>query len=313
MKKNLTTKKMFNAWALGFLLLSTSLFFTACRRGSDSPITTPEKFKALTADGFNSLLQTTTFDASKTDFEFTTTKGTKIFIDGTCLRKGGMPVSGLVTLSVYEAYERKDMLIANAPLMGRNWSGEYEPLKTGGQFFIKLSQDGEELTTTCLINMLVPASLTGGFDPTMSGWKGEVDENGNLLWAADSFIYINPIAKDSSYDISFPEFCWMNCDRFYSDPRPKAKLAIAYPAVYENACVVYALIKGEPNTLGLATYGKWPIGMELHLVFVAEEGGAYKWIAKDIVVEEGQTVSFLASEGTVGTRAELLSFLSTLD
>lgn len=313
MKRNISTQKLFNTWTLASLFIATSLFFTACRRGSDTPITSPEKFKALTAEGFNSLLQTTTFDASKTDFVFTTTKGTKIFIDGTCLRKGGLPVSGLVSLSVYEAYEKNDMLIANATVMGKNMSGEYEPLKTGGQFYISLSQDGEALTTTCNINMDVPASLSGGFDPDMTGWKGSIDEKGNLLWISDSTVFVNPIDKDNSYEISFPELGWINCDKFYGDPRPKTKLTITIPTVYENACVVYAIIKGEPHSLGLASYGEWPIGMELHLIFVAEEGGAYKWITKDIEVEEGKTVNFLTSEGTIGTRTELLSFLSTLE
>lgn len=313
MKQKNTKQGIFNNRTLVLIFIATSLFFTACRSGSEFPITSPEKFKALTEEGFNNLLQTTTFDATKTDFEFTTSKGTRIFIDGTCLRKDGLPVSGLVTLSVYEAYEKNDMIIANATVMGKNMLGEYEPLKTGGQFYISLSQDGVELTTTCNINMEVPAALSGGFDPAMTGWKGSKDEKENLLWVADSNVVVNPIDKDNSYDISFPELGWINCDRFYGDPRPKTKLNITIPSSYENACVVYAMIKGEPHSLGLATYGEWPIGMDLHLIFVAEEGGIYKWIAKDVAVAAGDTVSFLASEGTVGTRSDLVSFLSTLD
>lgn len=54
--------------------------------------------------------------------------------------------------------------------------------RTGGAFYIQAYKDGNKLDESAFTQMEVPAHLTGGLDPEMVLWKGEVDEEDNLTW-----------------------------------------------------------------------------------------------------------------------------------
>lgn len=301
---------LFNSLSIGILL--GNLFVASCSKKTNNNATSPEKYQALTNAGFNSLIQTDSFDASNSNYTFYSSNGTEVHIDGSCLRKNGNPVTGMVKLEFYEAYERKAMVVANKAVMGKNANGELEPLKTGGQYYIYVSQNGEPLTSTCSISIENLASLTGGFDNEMVGWSGYFNGN-DLLWKQVSTVTISTNRKENGYMIDIPGFGWFNCDKLYDDPRPKTDLIISIPAAYANASNVYAMIKGEPHSLGLATYGKWPVGIELHLIFVSENNGQYQWEVKDITVQNNHTINFDLSNSNTGTQNQLATFLDTLD
>ncbi len=305
-------------WGLRFLVpvLCSMLLFSACDKKSgddDQTIpTSPEKFQQLTEAGFRSLIETKDFDASDTSFLFISRNGTRVHINGSCLRKNGQPLSGQVTLEFYEAFNTNDMLIANKATMGRNSGGELEPMKTGGQFYINVKQNGEPLSITCRIKVEAYTLLTGNFNDQMVAWDGFFTE-GNLVWEPATTWMVTMGEQGRTYDMQFPGFGWFNCDKLYNDPRPKTPLTIQVPAAYADASVVYAIIRGEPHSLGLAAYGVWPVGIELYLIFVTEENGKYKWLSREITVTNGHTESFDPNQGTIGTKAELTTFLNTLD
>ncbi|HTO14736.1 MAG TPA: hypothetical protein VLZ83_03150 [Edaphocola sp.] len=309
MKRNI----LFRLTAVTAVVLS--LLFSGCSKNKideEGKTTSPEKYLTLTNAGLKSLIQIDSFDASNSTYTFYSSYGSEVHIDGTCLRKNGNPVTGIVHLEFYEAYERKAMLIANKAVMGGNANGELEPLKTGGQYYINITQDGIPLTTTCNIQIESLSSLTGGFDNEMVGWIGYFDGN-DLLWEQDSTVTVSTSRKENGYLVDIPGFGWFNCDKLYSDPRPKTDLNITIPAMYANASTVYAMIKGEPHSLGLATYGKWPIGIELHLIFVSEQNGQYQWEVKDITVQNNHSINFNLSGANTGTQTQLVTFIDTLD
>ncbi len=298
--------------------IALTLGVSACKKKNNggeqeelSP-TSPAKYQALTTAGLNSLMQTQTFDASNSNYIFTSNKGTEVTIDGTCLRKAGQPVTGQVTLEFYEAYEFSDMVIANKATMGVNPSGIIEPLRTGGQYYVDVKQDGISLTTTCGVEINASANLTGGFDPDMVGWIGYFDKS-NLLWQEDSTVGVNMGRQETGYQLDLPGFGWFNCDKLYNDPRPKTDLNIAVPTAYINASNVYAIIKGEPYSLGLANYGQWPVGIELYLIFVSENNGQYIWVTKEITVTNNHTETFSVSGVSTGNITQLEAHLSTLN
>jgi hypothetical protein len=315
MKKfNLLSMKTGLAFASAALLLSLTLGSCKKERGNnnDSSVTaTPESFRALTENGFRSLVQTQDFNASDGVFTYISPKGTIVRVDGACLRKNGNAVSGNVTLEFYEAYEYSDMLIANKATMGLNSASLLEPLKTGGQYYVNVVQDGVSLTSNCAVTIEASSEHTGGFDADMVGWLGYFDKQ-NLLWEQDSSVQVTQAQQERSYHLTVPGFGWFNCDRFYDDPRPKTNLAISMPSAYVDASNVYAVIKGEPYSLGLANYGQWPVGIELYLIFVTENNGNYQWETKEITVVNNQTVNFDLTTSTLGSMSQLETYLATL-
>ncbi len=305
----------------GFVLVTLAFMFLAgfssCKKsssntGTDIP-TDATKFNALMDAGFKSLLQTATFDASNTSYVYTSPKGTAVFIDGSCLRKNGNAVTGTVKLEFFEAYEFSDMIIANKAVMGLNSSGKLEPLITGGQYYINVSQDGVNLTTNCSVSIETSANHTGGYDSEMVGWTGYFDK-GNLLWKEDPQVAINGAKGEvgSFYNIEIPGFGWFNCDKFMGDSRPKTDLNVTVPSSYVDASYVYVIIKGEPYTMGLASYGQWPIGAELYLIFVTESSGNYKWEMKEITVQNNMSIAFEVKKTTIGNLSQFAAFLATL-
>lgn len=300
------------------IAITLALGFTACKKNNGGTNqdgltpTSPAKYLALTNDGLNSLVETANFDASNANYVFTSIKGTEVRIDGTCLRKAGQPVTGQVTLEFYEAYEFADMVVANKATMGKNTSGVLEPLRTGGQYYVTVKQNGVELTTNCGIVIDASSDLTGGFDEDMVGWIGYFD-NSDLLWEESATVTVGKGRQETGYQLDIPGFGWFNCDKLYSDPRPKTELDLTIPAAYVNASNIYAIIKGEPHSLGLATYGQWPVGIELYLIFVTESNGQYVWVTKEITVQNNHSENFSLSNATTGTMAQLRAHLATLD
>lgn len=298
--------------------IAIALGSSACKKKNNGDgdqnitTTTPEKYNNLTANGLNSLIQTATFDASNANYVYTSDKGTEVYIDGTCLRKNGQPVTGQVDLSFFEAYEFTDMVIANKATMGKNAAGTYEPLRTGGQYYVSVSQDGVPLTINCGIELHASAALTGGFDDEMVGWAG-IFQKADLLWQQDTTVGVGMGRQETGYQLDLPGFGWFNCDKLYNDPRPKTALNIGVPASYVDASNVYAIIKGEPHSLGLATYGEWPVGMELYLIFVSESNGQYIWVTKEVTVQAGHSETFSVANASSGGIAQLQAHLATLD
>lgn len=305
-------------WGLRFIVpvLLCMVFFSACdkKNGDDeyNIPTSPEKFKQLTEAGFRSLIETKDFDASDTSFVFISRNGTKVHINGSCLTKNGQAVSGQVTLEFYDAFLVKDMLIANKATMGRNAAGELEPMKTGGQFYVNVKQNGEPLSISCRIKVEAYTLLTGNYDAQMLAWDGFFT-GGNLVWEPAMIWSIMQGEQGRTYQMLFPGFGWFNCDKLYNDPRPKTPLTIQVPTAYAEASMVYAIIKNEPHSLGLAAYGVWPVGLDLYLVCITEENGQYKWQSREVTVTNGHTEFFDPSLGTLGSKEQLTTFLNTLD
>lgn len=294
------------------LFLSTGSLFTSCKK-NEAPTYKPtaQSLKNLFDANLNNMKQTATFDAATT-FTFTSAQGTQITIDGSCLRKNGNPVTGNVELEFIELYDRANMALTNKTTMGINASGEKEVLESGGEFSIKVTQGGVELTTTCLVPIEVPTSITGGTKAGMQGFNGTLDATGNPTWTVatgnDFYVKTNP---DKYADV-LSSFSWFNCDKFYSDPRPKTHITVLIPSGYENASTVFLSTNAKPNSLAGIGGSKFPIGLECNIIFVTEENGNFRYAIKPVTIVNNQQVQFSISETTLATAAQFKAVLNAL-
>jgi hypothetical protein len=259
---------------------------------------------------------------------FTSAKGVTININGNCLTKNGNPVTGTVDIEYVELFDKGHMLTTNKPTMGVMGDGNKNLLISGGEFFIKATQGGVELTTGCNLSLIVPASLTDGIDTAMTLWAGNQEDPDNLAWReAKGAPQGGGVGiEQNSYYVSFGNFGWTNVDRFYSDPRPKTTILVGAPAGYDNTnSAIYLSYDGEGtnalaklDTYNTVTalfsehYGQVPVGLQCHVIFATEDNGQWRYAIKGVTVAANDVYTFTLAETTVGTEAQLIAAINAI-
>lgn len=323
----------FKKIGLLFLLL---ISFVSCDTsdGDDQNIILPptaSAFKSISEKGLKKNTQNFTITAGTGVVTLTSAKGVKLTLNGDCLTKNGNPVTGQVEIEYVELFDKGNMLISNKPTMGVMPDGKKNLLISGGEFFIKATQGGVELKTSCYMNLVVPTALTNGLDNAMTLWDGVIDERGELAWEqpkpnADGTGGKGGVqGEGANYYVTFGKFGWTNVDRFYSDPRPKTTLLVKAPEGYNNEnSAVYLSYDGEgTNALakldtytsaGLFSehYGQIPIGLKCHVIFATEANGQWRYAIKAVTVAANDVYTFTLAETTVGTEAQLVAAINAI-
>ncbi|WP_445735375.1 hypothetical protein [Mariniflexile sp.] len=315
---------------LGTLLL-TALVFTSCTNDNENFIipATAAEFDAIREQALEDLTQTFQFNAEDGSVNFTSEKGVEIYINGGCLTKNGVAVTGAVDLEFVELFDKGNMLTTNKPTMGILPNGDKALLISGGEFFVKATQNGVALETNCGFQMQIPADLTGGADNAMILWNGIIDADGELAWVEEKRDGANGqggvFAEGNQYYGFFQSFGWSNVDKFYSDPRPKTTILVAVPTGYDNEnSSVYLSYDGEAPALarldtydaqtGLFSehYGQIPIGLECHVIFATEDGGNWKYAIKAVTIVANGVITFTEGETSIATEAQLTTIINGL-
>ncbi len=292
---------------------------------------TASAFKSISEKGLKKNTQNFTITAGTGIVTLTSAKGVKLTLNGDCLTKNGSPVTGQVDIEYVELFDKGNMLISNKPTMGVMPDGKKSLLISGGEFFIKATQGGVELKTSCYMNLVVPTALTNGLDNAMTLWDGVIDERGELAWEqpkpnADGTGGKGGVqGEGANYYVTFGKFGWTNVDRFYSDPRPKTTLLVKAPEGYNNEnSAVYLSYDGEgTNALakldtytsaGLFSehYGQIPIGLKCHVIFATEANGQWRYAIKAVTVAANDVYTFTLAETTVGTEAQLVAAINAI-
>ncbi|RXM49364.1 hypothetical protein [Flavobacterium sp. YO12] len=323
----------FKTIGLLFLLL---ISFVSCDTsdGDDQNIILPPTaaaFKSISEKGLKKNTQNFTITAGTGVVTLTSAKGVKLTLNGDCLTKNGNPVTGQVDIEYVELFDKGNMLISNKPTMGVMPDGKKNLLISGGEFFIKATQGGVELKTSCYMNLIVPTALTNGLDNAMTLWNGVIDERGELAWEqpkpnADGTGGKGGVqGEGANYYVTFGKFGWTNVDRFYNDPRPKTTLLVKAPEGYTNEnSAVYLSYDGEgTNALakldtytsaGLFSehYGQIPIGLKCHVIFATENNGQWRYAIKGVTVAANDVYTFTLAETTVGTEAQLVAAINAI-
>lgn len=319
---------------IGLLALVT-LFFVSCTNNEDgTPIPpTAAAFKGIQENGLKKNTQSFTATAGAGIITLTSAKGVIIKLDGNALTKNGNPVTGAIDITFIELFDKGNMLITNKPTMGVMPDGKKSLLKSGGEFFIKAAQGGVDLVSTGLIQLQVPANLTGTLDTGMLFWGGDTTDPENLAWVNPRNAAGTGGQKEgnvgfnqNSYSVTFGNFGWTNVDKFYSDPRPRTTILAAVPTGYDDTnSAIFLSYDGEgQNALAkLDTYnpitkqfsehyGQIPIGLQMHVIFATEDNGNWRYAIKAVTVAAGDVYTFTLAETTVGTEAQLVAAVNAI-
>ncbi|RMA57268.1 hypothetical protein [Ulvibacter antarcticus] len=305
------------------LLAATTL--TSCSKDKIEPdviiplvYPSTQDFNNIKNQALADLVQNATFNAED-GLSFTSIKGTQVFITAGCLMQGGSPATGAAELTFVEVFDKASMLTANKATMGVLPGGDRGMIISGGEFYINVKQNGNQLDLTCPMSVIIDASLTGGADPAMTLWDGDVDENGNIVWREQDGTGAGGVQGDGSeYYANFPNFGWTNVDRFYSDPRPKTTLGVKVPVGYDDAnSAVFLSYDGEDNAIAAldtfdhATsifsehYGQIPVGLEMHVIFATENEGDWSWAIMGVTVAADDLYDFTGVALTTGSQSQL--------
>jgi hypothetical protein len=251
------------------LLLST--FFMPSCTGDDPTIIHKLKEKNLV-----SITQTyeLDMDTDGATLSFVSDAGSKYNIDShgfILFRKdGGMKLKGKINIDLIEIFDRGTMAIT-----GKHTMSHDSILISGGEFFLRAYQGENEIWSEAYNSVEIPVELTGDFSDQMQLFSAGSEAPMSLLnWNLNRNIFTGVTSPEdsSSYSVVFSGFRWNNCDRFYEDPRERISLDISFPSKYKNkSLAVYLAIKGEKNSLGIANQGMYPIGLDAHLIFTAED------------------------------------------
>lgn len=311
--------------------LMTTLALTSCTKRDDIDIPirpSAQEFTDIKQLALDNKVQEFQFNVDGSVAHLTSAKGVQININSSCLTLNGNAVTGDIDIEFVELFEKGDMLTTNKPTMGIMPNGDKAMLISGGEFFVKVSQNGAEIETNCGFQLIIPASLTGGVDNDMTLWKGVIDGEGNLDWK-DAEGRDNKeervFAEGGAYYTFAGEFGWTNVDKFYNDPRPKTTILVDVPDGYDNQnSAVYLSYDGEApalakldtydNATGLFSehYGQIPIGLECHVIFVSEENDNFKYAIKAATIVENGVITILDSEIAVATEAQIAQLMNDL-
>jgi hypothetical protein len=319
------------------LVFLASLALTSCSTGNSSnEITRPStvEWYALRNAAIDNITQNFTLTAGNGAVTFTTTKGVQITINGDCLTlNGNLVTSGQIDIEYAEVFDPGTMIVTDKTTMGRLPNGDMGLLISGGEFYINATKNGQQLDITCAMQLMIPANLTGVLQTGMSLWDGTIDDNGNLDWdeqvpntaGGQGGVFGEGQGASGVYLAFMNDFGWTNVDRFYNDPRPKTTILATVPTGYnfENSAV-YLHYVGEGSALAkLDTYnavtnqfsehyGQVPVGLEMHIIFVTEDNGNYRYAIKAVTVVADAVYTFLDAETIVGTEAQLIAAINAL-
>ena len=318
-------------------LLATALIFTSCEKDDQIQIDAVDDtdilyspsaadFKNLRGEALEDHTETALFNAED-GIVFTSDDGVQLQISGNCLSLNGDPVTGQVNLEFIDMFEKSSMLTTNKPTMGFD-GGDKRALQSGGEFFINVTQNGVDLDHNCTLVLQIPGALTGGPENDMTLWEGIEDANEDIAWRenADGGPQENAVFADGpDYYAYFGNFGWTNVDRFYNDPRPKTTLQVQVPAEYDNSnSAVYLSYDGEDNLLAMLDtfdagtnifsehYGQIPVGLEMHVIFVTEEDGQWRYGIMGVTVAANDLYEFELIDTQLGTEAQMIAAIDTL-
>ncbi|MGZ3903869.1 MAG: hypothetical protein ACXVC6_09250 [Bacteroidia bacterium] len=203
------------------LLITTLVSLLSCKK-ENQPVITPSSsavsYSSIT-DFFNKnglQIQTYNINAS-TGGSFTTPQGTKVIIPpGSFVTQSGGAVTGNVKIEFKDIYKKSDMLLSDVGT--QTLSG---PLKSGGEFFIKASQNNSGLSMLWgkSIKVLQPAALTGTAIDSAMGPFVQQDSSAGNNWAPASPALSALMDTANSYMFTLYQFSsnpdsgsWCNSD-----------------------------------------------------------------------------------------------------
>jgi len=306
--------------AFGLIAVLAIVGFSSCKKDNDlnTTPTNPGGYASL-ADFFSRNgvpTQIHIVDAAAGG-SFTSPQGTMVTIPSDAfVTMTNQPVSGNVIIEFRDIYKKSDMFLSDKPTM----MSTGEPLKSGGEFYIKASTNNQllKLAPGKQIEVHQPA-VTGPFDPGMTAFTQQ--QNPGWLVApnnavnSDSLALFNYVFSLSGLDSGE---VWCNSDNaaFFAaytqttlTLHPNYDLNVYPTAVYLVFQTVNSAIHVYENT-GNFPYHYAPVGLQCSAVAVAVKDGKLYYSITPFTISANMTVNF---DVVPVTEAELKNQLNSLN
>ena len=224
----------------------------------------------------------------------------------------GNQVSGDIQINIVEIFDKGTMCIT-----GKHTMAEESILISGGEFYVNATQDDNDLEYSFIYDVNIPSSLSGPYSTDMELFSG----GGDFITSQD-WVPLGQVSDErgiffwdsTNYSVLYNELEWFNCDRYFNDPRPKTALNILVPPQFDATnSTVYLAIKGEPNSLGIANQGEYPIGLEVQLILLSEVDNKYFYQILSTTVAEDEEYKFELDLMKSATPDELKQIINDLD
>jgi len=296
------------------ILFSLPIIFTGCGSDDNKPNPLPNGITPPTAQQFKALKDKAIESRTQNFTINTDAKGTNVSLSIVAANVNGTIATGDLDVEFIELYTKADLLLTNICTVGKHPNGDLEMLVTGGAFYVNISKDGEKVdVTNSHLSLNIPTSLTGGLDSDMVLWTGSFDNQENLIWEEFTDIEFGGVQKgEDFYHLSITdELDWINCDRFWDDPRPKTSLTFSVPQGYNSSnSAVFISFDGVLGILRGAS--DIPIGAECNVIFVSESNGKWVYAIQPYTIVENGTIQIGGSDLNIATEAELIALINAL-
>jgi len=327
------------------LTLTAVLTFAAC---SEAPVVKSPTLPASPLEFFQANgapIQVQTIKVGTAPVKATFAQGTVLTFAVNAVQDGaGNAYSGDVVLNVREITSKSDMVLSNVLTISNE-----SPIASGGMFFLDLKTPaGAALNINPAVGVgaAVPVKndkplgvkdarpmqqFVGG--PTTCANTnqevGAVTPGGAPIATGDSSVNWCPVGGQfgidnttppGSYVFSVFKKGWINCDFFYSDPRPKTTLRVTFDAINDANTVLFLIPQGINTVIALYTLdgaykrksydNSLPIGLNTELVALTFNNGKQYLAHKTITVTANQNETLTFSEATA---AQIKAFLTPLN
>ena len=196
--------------------LSLAVLTYACQKEFSS-FRKSEKDAGSIQTFFNSnRAETQSFAANSSNYIFINTekRNSIVFPDNAFITKNNAPVTGSVNIEIKEITTAGEMILNNAPTQ----SGGL-PLISGGEFFVRVTKNGDELKLAPGKFIQVNMMNRGGADLTgMQVFNGDTS-SGTVNWVPNNTI--GNLVRDSFAVASLfaDSLAWLNIDKFVNEPK----------------------------------------------------------------------------------------------
>jgi hypothetical protein len=215
------------------------------------------------------------------------------------------PVTGNVQVTLIEVYDREDMIWLDKPVMEEVWQDTLAGLVSGGQYYLSIKQNGNNVYTSG-VTVYLPVDNTGGADPMMTQYD-ETSVLGVFAWEdAETAVSVTEIPEDTSgvdpatifcYEVNDSQWGWTSVAHPIIAPSITTKLLAQLPTGFNPSTFrVYIAYDGMPGTLQSLPFqeggyysekfGQAPIGMPVHFVAVGFIDGQLHYAIQESTIED---------------------------
>ncbi len=163
-------------------------------------------------------VQTFSFSASENIIAFTGEKGSDISIDRNILVKpDGSAVTGSVDVEFIEVLTPGDMILAQ-----KFTTSGGQLLQSGGQYFLSLTSEGEQLSSNGYYTANLPTDAPLSPMIVFEGVENAVGFDWASVDSTQAFVEV----LQNEYSMFVPEFNWINCDYWTNGTGPITDISI---------------------------------------------------------------------------------------